>query len=162
MFDGIDRGIEWVVGTVVTLMMATMTVVIGLEVFFRYILTSALPWPEEVARYLMIWITCLGAGLAIRYGDHVAVEFVLQRMPPPLRRSVLFAGRLLILLFLALVVVFGAEMTAKVSHQRSAAMEISMSVPYLALPVGGVLMIYQLLVLMLRKREMAPPMPPVA
>jgi TRAP-type C4-dicarboxylate transport system permease small subunit len=46
------------------------------------------------------------------------------------------------------MVIFGVDMTGRVFHQESAALEISMSIPNLAIPVGGALMIYHLLVLM--------------
>ncbi|MFQ5912922.1 MAG: TRAP transporter small permease [Nitrospinota bacterium] len=156
MFARIDRWLVRLTGAAVVLLMVAMTVSILLGVFYRYILNSALTWPEELARYAMVWVACLGSSLALRSGDHVAVEFLVQRVPSRARRWVILGGRLLILVFLFLMVRYGSEMTARVSHQRSAAMELSMSVPYLAIPLGGTLMIYHLLVLMFRRKEERP------
>lgn len=48
-----------------------MVVVIMIQVFFRYVLNSALPWPDEVARFLMLWMTGLIAPSAYRWGGFV-------------------------------------------------------------------------------------------
>lgn len=151
MFSQIDLFIRRVTAGLVILLMGAMTVSTLLGVFYRYVLNAALIWPEELARYAMVWVTCLGSSLALRHGDHVAVEFVVQRFPPRLRHWVIFGGRLLILAFLLLMVLSGTNMTQLVTHQKSAALEISMSIPNLAIPLGGGLMIYHLLVLMVRR-----------
>lgn len=148
MFENIDSAICRITGFLVIVLLAVMTFSTLLGVFYRYVLSDALTWPEELARYAMVWVTGLGSSLALRYGDHVAVEFFVQRLPAAGGRWVILGGRLLVLLFLFLMVIFGADMTGRVSHQESAAMEISMSIPNLAIPVGGALMIYHLLVLM--------------
>ena len=36
---------------------AIMVIVILLQVFFRYVLNNALPWPDEAARFMMLWLT---------------------------------------------------------------------------------------------------------
>ena len=81
MFSRIDLSIRRVTAFFVILLMVAMTVSILVGVFYRYVLNSALTWPEELARYAMVWVTCLGASLALRYGEHVAVEFVVQKLP---------------------------------------------------------------------------------
>ena len=40
---------------------AMMVFVILLQVFFRYVLNNALPWPDEAARFMMLWLTGLMA-----------------------------------------------------------------------------------------------------
>ena len=50
-------------------------------------------WVEELTQYQMIWITYLGAGLALRQGRHVAVDLVGDLLPPGLRRGLrIFIG----------------------------------------------------------------------
>ena len=53
-----------------------MVVVILLQVFFRYVLNSALPWPDEAARFLMLWMTALIAPSAYRAGGFVAIDTI--------------------------------------------------------------------------------------
>ena len=56
--------------------MALMVVVILLQVFFRYVLNNALPWPDEAARFLMLWMTGLMAPSAYRWGSFVSIDIV--------------------------------------------------------------------------------------
>jgi TRAP-type C4-dicarboxylate transport system permease small subunit len=145
MLVTLDRWIYRGTAAAVVALMAAMTVAIGLQVFCRYVLNAALVWPEEFARYAMVWVTCLAAGIAARQAAHVGVDSVVQRLPGPPRRGVVLAGRLLTLVFLGVMLVFGVVMVGRVTGQTSAALEISMTVPYAALPVGAALMLYEYL-----------------
>ncbi|MEM9580663.1 MAG: TRAP transporter small permease [Pseudomonadota bacterium] len=60
---------------------ALMVVCILIQVFFRYVLNNALPWPDEAARFLMLWMTGLIAPSAYRVGGFVAID-MLERMLP--------------------------------------------------------------------------------
>lgn len=60
---------------------ATMVVVILLQVFFRYILGNALPWPDEAARFCMLWMTGLMAPTAFRNGSFVAIDTIEAILP---------------------------------------------------------------------------------
>lgn len=60
---------------------ALMVFAILIQVFFRYVLNSALPWPDEAARFMMLWLTGLMAPLAFRSGGFVAIDMVVQAMP---------------------------------------------------------------------------------
>ncbi len=53
-----------------------MVIVILIQVFFRYVLNSALPWPDEAARFLMLWMTGLIAPSAYRWGGFVSIEMI--------------------------------------------------------------------------------------
>jgi TRAP-type C4-dicarboxylate transport system permease small subunit len=58
-----------------------MVVVILLQVFFRYALNNALPWPEEASRFLMLWSTALMAPTAFRRGGFVAIDMTIRLLP---------------------------------------------------------------------------------
>lgn len=58
-----------------------MVVVILLQVFCRYVLNSALPWPEEASRFLMLWSTAVMAPTAFRRGGFVAIDMVIRLLP---------------------------------------------------------------------------------
>lgn len=74
---------------------ALMTVIILLQVFYRYGLNNALPWPEEAARALMIWMTAFAAPTAYRHGGFVSID-MLQTYLPDILRSVLVITLLVI------------------------------------------------------------------
>ena len=88
----IGRNIAWFA-------LALMVVVILLQVVFRYVFNSALPWPDEVARFLMLWMTGLIAPSAMRWGGFVAIDMLEMALP---KRAGLFLT--LILLCLSAIV----------------------------------------------------------
>ncbi|QIE42049.1 TRAP transporter small permease subunit [Rhodobacteraceae bacterium SC52] len=81
--------------------MALMVAVILLQVFFRYILNNALPWPDEAARFLMLWMTGLIAPVAYRRGGFVAIDLVSRALP--VRVAALLSLGLLTLALLVLL-----------------------------------------------------------
>lgn len=54
--------------------LAIMVIVILTQVFFRYVLNSALNWPDEAARFLMLWMVALMAPSGMRWGGFVAID----------------------------------------------------------------------------------------
>ncbi|CUB04278.1 TRAP transporter small permease [Marinomonas fungiae] len=74
LLNRIGRNIAWV-------LVALMISVILLQVFCRYVLGNALPWPEEAARALMIWMMAMVAGEAYRRGSFVAIDMFLAALP---------------------------------------------------------------------------------
>ncbi|WP_245924922.1 TRAP transporter small permease [Aliiruegeria haliotis] len=67
--------------TVAWVALAIMVFVILLQVFFRYALNNALAWPDEAARFLMLWMTGLMAPSAYRWGGFVAIDMLPQALP---------------------------------------------------------------------------------
>ncbi|WP_417691401.1 TRAP transporter small permease [Roseibium sp.] len=67
--------------TVGCLAMALMVVAILVQVFFRYVLNNALPWPDEAARFAMLWMTGLMAPTALRRGGFVAIDMLHRFIP---------------------------------------------------------------------------------
>ena len=58
-----------------------MVIIILIQVFFRYGLNSALPWPDEAARFLMLWMTGFIAPSAYRWGGFVSIEMIFRLLP---------------------------------------------------------------------------------
>lgn len=91
-----ERAIE-----VVTLVMFVAVLLATLaQVFFRYVAEIPVPWTEELARTLFVLAMLTGIALAYREREHVVVDFLFLRLPPPARRIVklVFDAAILILL----------------------------------------------------------------
>jgi TRAP-type C4-dicarboxylate transport system permease small subunit len=140
---------EKVVQVALVGMVAIMTVIIIIQVFMRYIFLYSLSWSEEVARYLMIWVCFLGASLALKYGFHIGVEFVVNRFPKKMRGWVNLIAKIGVLLFLIYFTIGGFRVSWAVRDQDSPALLFSMAYAYLSAPVGGFFMIIQLLNLLI-------------
>ena len=79
-----------------------MVIVILIQVFFRYILNNALPWPDEVARFLMLWMTGLIAPSAYRWGGFVSIDLLERFLPKVI--STLLALFLLVISLIVLII----------------------------------------------------------
>lgn len=60
--------------------MTLMVVFILIQVFWRYVLSNPLPWPEEAARFLMLWLMVV-APTALRRGGFVAIDMIQLALP---------------------------------------------------------------------------------
>ncbi|MEO1779071.1 MAG: TRAP transporter small permease subunit [Pseudomonadota bacterium] len=60
---------------------AAMVVAILIQVVARYVFNNALPWPDEAARFCMLWMTGLMAPTAFRRGGFVALDMVSGFLP---------------------------------------------------------------------------------
>jgi TRAP-type C4-dicarboxylate transport system permease small subunit len=146
--EKVSRVSERIVRHTLVGMVAVMTAIIIIQVFMRYIFLYSLSWSEEVARYLMIWVSFLGASLALKYGFHIGVEFVISRISEGKRVWINLIAKVGILLFLIYFTVGGFRLSWAVRDQDSPALLFSMAYAYLSAPVGGLFMIIQLLHLM--------------
>lgn len=86
---------------------ALMVVFILVQVFFRYVLNNALPWPDEAARFMMLWMTGMIAPSAYRRGGFVAIDMIERALTPTVLRILALALLLVSLLVLVVGVQFG-------------------------------------------------------
>ena len=139
-----------------------MVIVIIIQVFFRYVLNNALPWPDEVARFFMLWMTGLIAPSAYRWGGFVSIEMFERFLPKILSNILIF----LILLVSLTVLLIGFEMGLKHINAGWIFSSSSIKIPfslvggkteamklawmYMSLPVGIFLLILVNVELVLR------------
>ena len=128
-------------------MLSAMTLVIGANITLRYLIGHSLPWADEVARYLMIWLTFIGAGLILRHGGHVAITR-LQEGLPDLGQKVLRAAIILgLLIFFGFMVHVGLQYAQRMQYQLTPALRIPFVYVYAAMPIGfGLLIVHLLLI----------------
>lgn len=77
--------LRWEDGVVLTLFWV-LAFVVFLQFFTRYVLNNSYGWTEEIARYLLMCVTFVGAVMATRKHSHIAVEFIYRWAPRWLRR----------------------------------------------------------------------------
>lgn len=140
----VERAFVAVNGAVLVLALMAMTLILGWNVAGRYLTGNSLTWADEVARYAMIWVTFLGAGLALREGAHAAITNAQEALPTQGQR--VLRGIILLLLFgfFGFMVWVGLDYMARMSVQKSAALRVPMKWVYAAMPAGFALLIVHL------------------
>ena len=64
----------------------SMSIIIAVQVFCRYVLNHSLFWSEELARYLLVWLTFLGASVAYYRNVHPGIDVIYARMPNSIQK----------------------------------------------------------------------------
>jgi TRAP-type C4-dicarboxylate transport system permease small subunit len=131
--------------------LSAMALAVFLQVMFRYLINAPLFWTEEFARYCLIWASLLGAAAAMKRGEHIAVRFFMDRFPSTLRRTLSVIAWLSIIGILVIVFLGGIKLVVVAQAQISPALRISMSIPYMAIPVGSGIMLFHAIVLFLKQ-----------
>ena len=135
---------------VIIAMVVIMAVVLFLQVLYRYVLAQPLHWSEELARYLFVWLSILGATLGLQKRGHFGLDVFFQMFPRKMKQSMGFFIYFLMGIVIFVILVQGITLVEKTAPQESPAMGISMSWAYACLPVGGALMAIHLVVIFLK------------
>lgn len=117
-----------------------MTLVILLQVFFRYILGNALTWSEEVARFMMVWMTFLIAPVAYRHGINVSLDFFASRITGRMKELLTIALNLLVILFLVIFFFESFGLIERGLKLKASTLSIKMAYIYMILPISFFLM----------------------
>lgn len=116
-----------------------MTLVVGWQVFGRFVLESSPSWSEQTALVLMIWYVFLAAGAGVWERFHIRIEILEQRFEPETRRRLRIAIHALIALMGITLVVFGAQLVWLVRDHVIPSLGISRAFAYIPIPVTGAL-----------------------
>lgn len=125
---------------VCALLMLALTVVVLLQVLYRYVLELPLTWSDEAARHLLVWLSFTGGGIAIARQLNPRIEIIDGLRSPRVRRGVEIAISMLVLGFLGCFLVISFDVAQTYNAYRSLSLGLPQSVPRLALPVGACLM----------------------
>jgi TRAP-type C4-dicarboxylate transport system permease small subunit len=122
------------------LAMVAITVMIPIGVFFRYVLNSALSWPEPASTVMMVAFSFLGGAAVYRAKVHVAVEALLNAVPPGVRKTMEWGVDACMGLTALFMLGYGVHL-CQVTWQNTIAEfpALSVGVTYLPIPVAGAL-----------------------
>jgi TRAP-type C4-dicarboxylate transport system permease small subunit len=121
----------------------TMTVVVAVQVFFRYVLNQSLFWSEELARYLLVWLSFLGTSVAYRRKAHPGIDILQAKMPSALQNIAAYAVHLASLSLFVVMIYFGYRFAYFVRLQISPALYLPKWIVFSIVPISGcILMVH--------------------
>ena len=122
------------------LALVTITLIIPLGVFMRYVMSSALSWPEPASTILMVLFSFLGGAAVYRARVHVAVEALLNAVSEKSRRAMLWAVDGCMIAMALFMLLYGAQLCRTLWHQSIAEFPgLSVGLTYLPIPIAGLL-----------------------
>jgi TRAP-type C4-dicarboxylate transport system permease small subunit len=110
-----------------------------LQIVARFILMISIPWTDELARYLMIWASFVGLGVAYRKRELICVAFFREKLPPHLLKVTLLISDVLCSIFAIIIVIYGVILCFQNVGQVSPSMRISFGIVYAIVPFGCLL-----------------------
>ncbi|MBO0902102.1 TRAP transporter small permease [Jiella sonneratiae] len=130
-----------------------LAIVVFLQFFTRYVLNDSLGWTEEIARYLLIGVTFIGAISAVRRESHIAVELLYTRLPRGARLGLQYFVDVVSLAFYATLAWLSVHLAQR-TFQKMTSIDVPKSLVYWIVAVCFAAMaIYQLLVLVRHARS---------
>jgi len=134
----------------ITIALGIMSIVTFGAVVSRFSFHYALPWSEELVRYLFAWTSMVGSSVAVRAGAHIGINVVTDRLPQKMKKSAEIVAILCSMSFCIALLFIGWDQVLNQAGQLSPAMQLNMAVVYACLPVGAVLMIISLVAVLLQ------------
>ncbi len=140
MFKSIKKILDRSLELLVIVVMVVLVVDVLWQVFTRFILKDPSTWSEELAVFMLIWVSLLGAAVALNRGAHLGIDYFVGKLP--LRKRLyteIFAFLCVALFSFTVMILGGIELVRSTLRlgQQSPALGIQVGYVYLAIPISG-------------------------
>jgi len=129
--------VEWVC----LFLMVVLSVDLFLGVFSRYVLVKTFTWYDEIARGCFVWLIFLGAAVGVKRHTHFRLHLAVDRLPPRGQQAASVLGFLIVMGFACVLIQQGWAFVQLGRFQQTPVMGVPKPWIYIAIPVGGALMI---------------------
>ena len=139
------RWSDRVLSLLVVVAMGALLVDVLWGVVSRDLLAGQSRWTDELAIALLIWVSMLGAALVYGEGGHLGVDYFVGKLDPSAERFVQCFVHILVMLFAALVMVYGGYILTKGAFdtgQMLPALGWRKGYTYLAVPISGIFLLF--------------------
>lgn len=133
----LSNAVEWVCMA----LMVVLSLDLLLGVFSRYVMVRTFTWYDEIARGCFVWLTFLGAAVGVKRRAHFRLHIVVDRLSPRLRQVTVFLLPLVVIIFASVLIQQGLVFLELGKFQQTPVMGLSKMWIYVAIPIGGALMI---------------------
>lgn len=153
MLKKIDKAISYAENAMLVFGILSATFILFINVIMRYFFKSGLVWAEEYARFAIIWIVCGGCGAAVRNDAHMKITAIPDAIKNYRVKSLIYLFvNIICLAFSLLMLTAGIRLISSMiaNSQVSPAMEIPLWWIYLSIPVGGGIMTFRFVLLLIK------------
>ncbi len=120
----------------------SMTILVAVQVFYRYVLNDSLFWSEELSRFFLVWLTFLGASCAYYRKVNPGVDFLYAKMPALLKKISSVLTHLVSMALFLVMIIYGYQFAYFIRLQISPALQIPKWVVLSIIPVSGAILLF--------------------
>lgn len=117
-----------------------MTVVIGWQVFARFLLNNSPAWSETFSLILMLYYIMLAAAVGVSEGFHLGIKIIVTQLSPTPQKWVMIAGDFLVAVFGLVMCVNSISLVQYTQSHIIPTINVSRAVAYWPFIISGVLM----------------------
>jgi TRAP-type C4-dicarboxylate transport system permease small subunit len=132
----LTKGLEYLCAA----LLIVIVLIVFANVVARYFFSRPLHGSDEVAQFLFLWLSYIGALAALMAGRHYSVPNVIDMLPSKARSAAATFSDLVVLAMLAVLVWYGWQLVDRLSFQTSPALDLPVYYVYFALPLTSALM----------------------
>lgn len=122
-----------------------MVAAIVWQVIARYFFAAPTIWSEELARFLVVWVTMLGSAYVLEHGGHVAVTIFVDIMPESWQRFFEWVRDTCTICIAGGLAYYGYGFAISGARRTSTGLGLQMSYAYAAIPIGAALIAFFLI-----------------
>lgn len=129
------------------ILMVIEVILVFLQILSRKIFKVSMPWSEELARYMFIWLVWVGASYATKERKHIVIDVLYERVSPKKQRIFKIISTIIWIVFLVFMSYISIKLTYSVysGNQIAVGSGMPMWIAYLAIPVGVIMMLIRLI-----------------
>lgn len=138
------------------IIISVLVIAVLWQVFSRYVLQAPSTVTDELSRFLLIWLTLLGAAWVVGQQGHLAIDLLSDQLSRSKARILSIVLLLLMALFAVAVLIVGGFNLVQITltlEQTSTVLRVPMGYIYLALPVSGVFIVSYCLCLIFAQKD---------
>jgi TRAP-type C4-dicarboxylate transport system permease small subunit len=137
----IRRLIDRLIMLILVLQGIFLVLIIGVAVFYRYVIGAALSWPGEVAGIVFVWYTLLGIVILEGADSHIGFDFIEKHTPAIVGKAVRALSQAIVILYGVIMTVYGWKYLQLFPDETSPAAGINLNWLKSAVPITGVLIV---------------------
>jgi TRAP-type transport system small permease protein len=130
---GVDRASY----TAVVAVMAAMTLLVAVQVFFRYALSSSIDSADELSRLFFVWAMFLAIPHGVRYGVHVGIDLAVRLLKPRVQEAIFRGVSAAGLVLMAIVFAVSWTATADKWQELMPTLPITAAVYYIPILISS-------------------------
>lgn len=131
------RGLNAFITQVSAILLLLLTIVVIVQITFRYVLQLPLTPAEEIARFSMILLALIGSAVLVRHRGHIRVGYFVEKLPPKYQKVTQLLVFCLEFAFMGVLVIYGSQLASAAMAQSGAATGIPMGLIMAVIPISG-------------------------